>query len=261
MLLTIDVGNSNVKFGLYLPGGDLCCTWRAVTVRNKEADEYAVLLSDYLSDNGFRFRDVTAAIMASVVPDLTPTLIALCQRYMHFTPMLIEPGIKTGLRLRIDNPVGIGADRVVNVAAVKALYGGPAVVLDCGTATKWEALDANGDFLGGAIGPGIGLLPDALANTSRDLPRVKLAAPPIAIGKNPRDAMESGLFWGSLGMIEALIRRQKAEINDPRTRVIATGGLSALFADHTDLIDVLHPTLTLDGLHILWELNRAVQES
>jgi type III pantothenate kinase len=259
MLLTIDVGNSNIKFGLFLPGGDLCCSWRAVTVRDKMADEYAVLLYDYFSDNGFTFRDVNAAIMASVVPDLTPTLTELCQRYLRITPMLVEAGMKTGLRLRIDNPLAVGADRVVNVAAARALYGGPVVVLDCGTATKWEALDADGDFLGGAIGPGIGLLPPALANANRDLPRVKLVEAPGGIGTNPAASVQSGLFWGALGMIEAMIRRFKAELGAPDARVIATGGLTALFAPHTPLIDVYDPALTLKGLHILYELN-AMQE-
>jgi len=255
MLLTVDVGNSNIKFGLFLPDGDLCCTWRAVTVHNKTADEYAVLLTDYFYENGFTYRDVRAAVMASVVPDLTPTLIELCQRTMHLTPMQIEPGIKTGLRLRIDNPVAVGADRVVNVAAARALYGGPAIVLDCGTATKWEALGSDGDYLGGAIGPGIGLLPEALTATSPDLPRVKIAPPGIMIGKNTREAIESGLFWGSLGMVEGVIRRIKAEIADPHTRVIATGGIAPMLTEHTDLIDVLNPTLTLEGLRILWEMN------
>lgn len=255
MLLAIDVGNSNVKFGIFLPNGDLCCTWRAVTVRNKMSDEYAVLLTDYLDENGFSFRSITHAVMCSVVPDLTPTLTELCQRYMRVTPLRIEPGIKTGLRLRIENPMAVGADRITNVAAASALYGGPAVILDCGTATKWEALAPNGDYLGGAIGPGIGLLPDALAATSRDLPHVKIVTPEVVIGTNARDAMLSGLFWGSLGMLEGLIRRIKAELADPRTRVIATGGLAPLFAQHTTLIDTLSPTLTLDGLRILWELN------
>lgn len=259
MLLTIDVGNSNIKFGLFLPGGDLCCSWRAVTVRDKMADEYAVLLHDYFSDNGYAFRDVTGAIMASVVPDLTPSLIELCQRYLRITPMLVEAGMKTGLRLRIDNPLAVGADRVVNVAAARALYGGPAVVLDCGTATKWEALDASGDYLGGAIGPGIGFLPSALANANRDLPRVKIAEAPGGIGANPAASVQSGLFWGALGMIEALIRRFKVEMGAPDAQVIATGGLTALFAPHSKLIDLYDPALTLRGLHILYELN-AVQE-
>lgn len=255
MLLTIDVGNTNIHFGLHT-GSDWCCTWRARTVPLKMSDEYAVLLRNFFREGDLEFHDVTGVVMASVVPDLTPTMITMSERYLKQTPLNVGTGVKTGIRVLLDNPREVGADRVVNAAAVKALYGGPAIVLDFSTSTNWDVINADGDYLGGAIAPGIGIAHDALVSRAARLLKVDLKAPPAAIGKNTIHAMQSGLFFGYVGMIEGVIARIKAELKLPGVRVIATGSLAELFAQHTDVIDEIAPNLTLEGLRIIWEMNR-----
>jgi type III pantothenate kinase len=260
MLLTIDISNTNIHFGIHT-GGDWCCTWRARAVQQKMSDEYAVLLRNFFRESDLEFSDVTGVVMASVVPDLTPTLIQMSERYLKQTPLNIGPGVKTGIRVLIDNPREVGADRVVNAAAVKALYGGPAIVLDFSTSTNWDVINRDGDYLGGAIAPGIGIAHDALVSRAARLLKVDLKPPPAAIGKNTIHAMQSGLFFGYVGMIEGVITRIKAEmvaqgINGPDMRVIATGNLVDLFTEHTDVIDIVAPNLTLEGLRIIWEMNR-----
>jgi type III pantothenate kinase len=226
-----------------------------VTVPGKMADEYAVLVSDFFLESGFTFRDVSAVVIASVVPETTPTIIELCDRYMHSKPLLIEPGIKTGLSLRIENPQAVGADRIANVVAAHALVGGPAVVLDCGTATKWEALGSGGEYLGGAIAPGFGLFSEALAQGTSLLTQVRIEQPASLIGRGTVHAVQSGLFWGGVGMIEGMIYRMKQELGGEGVRVLATGGLSALFAEEIPAIESVNPLLTLEGLRVLWERN------
>jgi type III pantothenate kinase len=255
MLLTIDVGNTNIHFGLHT-GSDWCCTWRARTVPLKMSDEYAVLLRNFFREGDLEFGDVTGVVMASVVPDLTPTMITMSERYLKQTPLNVGTGVKTGIRVLLDNPREVGADRVVNAAAVKKLYGGPAIVLDFSTSTNWDVINADGDYLGGAIAPGIGIAHDALVSRAARLLKVDLKPPPAAIGKNTIHAMQSGLFFGYVGMIEGVIARIKAELKLPGVRVIATGGLADLFAAHTDVIDEIAPNLTLEGLRIIWEMNR-----
>ncbi len=255
MLLAIDVGNTNIHFGMH-DGTSWCGTWRARTVALKMSDEYAVLLRNFFTENGLTFSDVTGVALASVVPNLTLTLTQMCERYLKRTPLNVEPGIKTGIRILLDNPREAGADRVVNAAAVKALYGGPAIVVDLGTATTWDVINRDGDYLGGAIAPGIGLAHDALVSHTARLLKVDIAPPPAAVGHNTIHAMQSGLFWGYVGMIEGLVARIKAELEDGPARVIATGGLAPLFAEHTTVIEEIAPNLTLDGLRIIWELNR-----
>jgi len=260
MLLTIDVANSNIHFGLHT-GSDWCCTWRARTVPLKMSDEYAVLLRNFFRESNIEFSDVTGVVMASVVPDLTGTMIQMSERYLKQTPVNVGPGVKTGIRVLIDNPREVGADRVVNAAAVKALYGGPAIVLDFSTATSWDVINADGDYLGGAIAPGIGVAHDALVSRTSRLLKVDLKAPPAAIGKNTIHAMQSGLFFGTVGMIEGMVARLKSEmlaqgIDGKGIKVIATGNLAELFAEYTDAIDTIAPNLTLEGLRIIWELNQ-----
>lgn len=260
MLLCIDIGNTNVKFGLY-DGSAWQGIWRAVTVPAKMGDEYAVLLGDFFHDAGLHFANVQSIVLASVVPTLTPAIVEMNERYMHRTPLIVRPGIKTGLRIRIENPHALGADRLVNVAAAQALFGGPAIVVDLGTATKWEVLTAGGDYLGGAIAPGVGLAPGALAMGAALLYRVEVAPPPSVIGKSSITAMQSGIFWGSIAMVEGLVGRIKAELRrrdpaHPDVRVIATGGLAPVLREHTEVIDEYVPFLTLEGLRVIWELNK-----
>jgi len=256
MLLAIDVGNTNIHFGLH-DGSEWLASWRARTVPLKMGDEYAVLLRSFMDMDGFDFGAVDSVAMASVVPDLTHTLIEMSQRYLGREPLNVEPGTRTGIKVLTDNPREVGPDRVVNSAAVKALYGAPAIVIDFGTATTWDVLNADGDYVGGVIAPGIGLAHDALVSRAARLVKVDLTPPPAVVGRNTVHAMQSGLFLGYVAMIEGLVARIKDELHAPRARVIATGGLAPLFAEHTPAIEEIAPNLTLDGLRIIWEMNRA----
>jgi type III pantothenate kinase len=259
MLLAIDIGNTNVHFGLW-NGGRWCCTWRARTVRSKMGDEYAGLLRSFFNGEGYTFSQVEALVMASVVPDLTSDFVELSERYFKVSPLNIGPGVKTGVRLVFDNPHEVGPDRIVNAAAVQALYGGPAIVVDFGTSTNFDVVNADGDFVGGVLAAGIGLSHDALVSRAARLHKVDLTAPPTTIGKNTVHAMQSGLFLGHVAMIEGICRRITAELlaEDPgqTVKVIGTGGLAPLFAEHTDVIELIAPNLTLEGLRIIWEMNR-----
>lgn len=256
MLLAIDVGNTNIHFGLH-DGQVWRNTWRARTVPLKMGDEYAVLLRSFFAEDGLTFDDVHAVALASVVPALTATLSQMSMRYLKCAPLNIEPGVKTGIRVLLDNPREVGPDRVVNAAAVKTMYGVPAIVIDFGTATTYDVLSAEGDYLGGAIAPGIGLAHDALVSQTARLYKVDLAPPPSPIGHNTVHAMQSGLFLGYVAMIEGLVARMKDGLGAPYAKVIATGGLAPLFAQHTDAIEEIAPNLTLDGLRIVWEMNQA----
>ena len=175
---------------------------------------------------------------------------------MGRTPLNVEPGVRTGIRVLVDNPSEVGPDRVVNSAAVRKLYGGPAIVIDLGTATTFDIINADGDYIGGVIATGIRLAHDVLVSRTARLRKVELTAPPTVIGRNTVHAMQSGLFLGYIAMLEGLVARIKRELGAPDTRVIATGGLSALFTQHTDIIDDIAPNLTLDGLRIIWEINQ-----
>ncbi len=257
MLLAIDVGNTNIHFGLYDPQAEAWrCSWRAQTVHERMADEYAVLLRSFFGEHSLAFADVRGVVMASVVPPLTPTFIQMSERYLKHTPLNVGPATRTGVRVLVDNPQEVGPDRVVNVAAVRALYGSPAIVIDFGTATTWDVVDAEGNYLGGAIAPGIGLAHDALVRRAARLIKVDLQPPPSPIGRNTVHAMQSGLFLGYVAMIEGLVERIRAELAAPAVRVIATGGLAPLFAEHTRVIEAIAPNLTLDGLRLIWELNQ-----
>ncbi len=255
MLLAIDVGNTNIHFGLH-DGQTWRNTWRVRSVPLKMGDEYAVLLRSFFAEDGLTFGDVSAVAMASVVPALTATLMQMSKRYLKCPLLNVEPGIKTGIRVLLDNPREAGPDRVVNAAAVKTMYGAPAIVIDFGTATTYDVLSAEGDYLGGAIAPGIGLAHDALVSHTARLHKVDLVPPPSPIGHNTIHAMQSGLFLGYVAMIEGLVARMKDGLGAPYAKVIATGGLAALFAEHTDVIEEIAPYLTLDGLRIIWEMNR-----
>lgn len=255
MLLTIDIGNTNIHFGMHA-GEDWCCSWRARTVADKMADEYAVLLRTFFAESDLQFQDVKGVIIASVVPPLTPTFTQICERYLNQTPLMVGPGIKTGIQILVDNPHEVGADRVVNAAAANQLYGGPAIVIDFGTSTNFDIINPNGDYIGGIIATGIGLSHDALVSRAAKLIKVDLKPPPSSIGRNTVHAMQSGLFLGYIAMIEGLVARVRVDLQSPQAKVIATGGLASLFAQHTDVIQEINPNLTLDGLRIIWEFNR-----
>lgn len=258
MLLAIDIGNTNTQLGLYSrEDGRWCSSWRAQTVHERMGDEWAVLVRNFFDEDGYHFDDVHAVVMASVVPVLTPRFIEMSERYLGHTPLNVRADtVKLDMGIRVDNPRELGADRVANAAAAHALYGGPAVVVDFGTSTNFDVIDAQGDYLGGSIALGIGLAHDALVSRAAQLYKVDLLPPPSAIGANTVHAMQSGLFLGYVAMIEGLIQRIKAALGEPGAKVIATGGLAGLIAGQTDTIDEIAPDLTLDGLRLIWEQNQ-----
>lgn len=254
MLLTMDIGNTNLTLGLY-DGVQAGPRWRLSTVHERMSDEYGLQLLGLLAHKGIAPEQVRGVCMASVVPPLTGTLAQACRVYLGCEPLIVEAGVKTGVRIRYEDPRAVGADRIVDAAAVRALYGGPACVVDFGTATTFDAISAEGDYLGGAIAPGIGIAADALFRRAAKLPRVDLQRPPAAIGRNTAHAMQSGLLFGYVGLVEGMVARFRRELGDS-TKVIATGGLAELIARETNVIEIIAPWLTLDGLRLIWEMNQ-----
>jgi type III pantothenate kinase len=254
MRLCIDIGNTNITFGLY-EGETLGPRWRIRTIHEKMPDEYGILLDQLFRHRGYRPEQVSGIAVASVVPPLTPVFVQVCRDYLGQTPLVVDTGVRTGVRIRYDDPRQVGADRVVDAAAVQALYGVPACVVDFGTATTFDAVSADGDYLGGAIAPGIGIAAQALFERTAKLPRVELARPPSAIGRNTAHSIQSGLLFGYVGLVEGMVARFEAELG-PETRVVATGGLAEIIARETEVIHVVDPWLTLHGLRIVYELNQ-----
>jgi type III pantothenate kinase len=253
MLLAIDIGNTNITFGLF-EGDKLGSSWRIRTIHEKMPDEYGILMDQLLRHRGCDPGQATGIAIASVVPPLTPVFVQACRDYIGLEPLVVDAGVKTGVRLRYE-PREVGADRVVDAAAVKVLYSLPACVVDFGTATTFDAVAENGDYLGGAIAPGIGIAAQALFQRAAKLYPVDLTRPPSAIGRNTPHAMQSGLLFGYVGLVEGMVARFKAELG-PGTQVIATGGLGEIIARETDVIDIVDPWLTLHGLRIVYELNQ-----
>jgi type III pantothenate kinase len=254
MLLAIDIGNTNITFGLY-EGDTLGPRWRIRTIHDRMPDEYGILLDHLFRHRGYLPEQVTGIAIASVVPPLTPVFEQACRDYVGQEPLVVDASVQTGVHIRYDNPREVGADRVVDAAAVRALYGVPACVVDFGTATTFDAVSAAGDYLGGAIAPGVGISAQALFERTAKLPRVELTRPPSVIGRNTVHSMQSGLLFGYVGLVEGMVARFKAELG-PETRIVATGGLAGMIARETDVIDVVDPWLTLHGLRIIYELNR-----
>jgi type III pantothenate kinase len=254
MLLAIDIGNTNITLGLYTDD-TLGPRWRLATVHERMPDEYGLQLIGLLNLAEIKTGDITAAAIASVVPPLTGTWVQLCQRYLKVEPLVVDAGVKTGVRVRYDDPKQVGADRIVDAAAAYKLYGGPACIVDFGTGTTFDAVSETGDYLGGAIAPGIGIAADALFQRASKLPRVDLVRPPSAIGKNTVHSMQSGLVFGYVGLVEGMVARFRKELG-PNMKVIGTGGLAELMAKETEVIQFIAPWLTLDGLRIVYELNQ-----
>ena len=250
MLLAIDIGNTNLTLGVF-QGDLLVHGWRLSTDRSRMPDEYGLQLVGLLDHASLRAENLEGVVMASVVPPLTGRLVAGVHDYLSQDPLLITSGLDTGVLLRVDQPASVGADRVANAVAVRELFGGPACVVDFGTATTFDALDAQGNYLGGAIAPGIGIAADALVASTAQLPRVELEAPPSVIGRNTVSAMQAGIVYGYAGLVEGLVARFREELGDGM-QVIATGGLAQFVADQTNVVQHVAPWLTLDGLRILW---------
>jgi type III pantothenate kinase len=254
MLLTIDIGNTNITLGVHRDT-ELVTAWRLATDHDRLPDEYGLQLLGLLQHDDLTSKDIKGAAMASVVPPLTGVFYDACTQYIGQQPMVIEAGVKTGVRIRLEDPKSVGADRVADAAAVVNLYGGPACVVDFGTATTFDAISAEGDYLGGAIAPGVIISAEALTQRTAKLPRVDLIRPPSIIGRSTVQAMQSGLIFGYVGLIEGIVARMRQELGD-EMKVIATGGLSSMMAKETDVIDIIAPWLTLEGVRIIWEMNQ-----
>ena len=254
MLLTIDIGNTNITIGLY-ENDRLGPRWRLATDHERMPDEYGLQIMGLLSHTERSPSDLTGICMASVVPPLTGKFIQACNEYLDSDLLVIDVGVKTGVRILYENPRSVGADRIADAAAVQQLYGGPACVVDFGTATTFDAITSDGDYLGGAIAPGIGIAAEALFIRSAKLPRVDLQRPPAAIGRNTVHAMQSGLLFGYVSLVEGMVARFRSELGKDM-KVIATGGLAEIIAEETSIIQIVAPWLTLDGLRLIWGLNR-----
>lgn len=254
MLLTIDVGNTNLTLGLY-EGDQLVRHWRLATDHTRMPDEYGLQFLGLLENAGRSIQDLTGISLASVVPPLTMRVVQACREYLRQEPLVVDAGIKTGIKIRYEDPRAVGADRVCDAVAVMKLYGGPACVVDFGTATTFNAITREGEYLGGAITAGVNLAAEALYTHAAKLPRIDLQRPPSVIGRNTVHAMQSGLLFGYVSMVEGMVSRFRAELGDDM-KVVATGGLAEVVAKETPVIQHIAPWLTLDGLRILWELNR-----
>ncbi len=253
MLLTIDIGNTNLTLGLY-EGDKLGAHWRLATDHNRMPDEYGLQFLGLLQNAGKTLAELDGISLASVVPPLTGRVIQACREYLKQEPLVVDAGIKTGIKIRYEDPRAVGADRVCDAVAVMKLYGGPACVVDFGTATTFNAITKDGEYLGGAITAGINLAAEALYTRAAKLPRIDLQVPPSVIGRNTIHAMQSGLLFGYVSMVEGMVARFRSELGNDM-KVVATGGLAEVVAKETKVIDVIAPWLTLDGLRMIWELN------
>ena len=255
MLFTIDIGNTNITFGLYDKQQTLKYHWRIKTDHGRLADEYGIIILGLMRHEGLDFRQIRGVAIASVVPPLTPVFDEMIERYIRQKPLVVGAGVKTGVQIRYDSPRDVGADRIVDAAATFNMYGGPACIVDFGTATTFDAISEKGEYLGGAIAPGVGIAAEALFSRTSKLPRVDLVRPPRAIGSNTVNAIQSGMIFGYVGLVEGMVARFKAEFDD-HMRVIGTGGLAQTIAQETDVIEVVNPWLTLEGLRLIWEMNQ-----
>ncbi|MEG6522059.1 type III pantothenate kinase [Desulfotomaculum sp. 1211_IL3151] len=254
MILAVDIGNTNIVFGVF-NDKTLIANWRLATDRNRTADEYVVLLKELFSLSHIKMKDVEGIIISSVVPPLNPILEYVSKKYFNISPIQVGPGIKNGLHIKMDNPREVGADRIVNAVAAYTLYGGPLIIVDFGTATTFCCVTAKGEYLGGAIAPGITISAEALYTKAAKLPRVELVKPLGIIGKNTITAMQSGIIYGFAGQVEFLVRRMKQEIGAD-AKVIATGGLADIMAQETSVIDKVNQFLTLQGLKFIYDRNQ-----
>ncbi len=254
MLLAIDVGNTTIKLGVF-DGDKLRTTWHIATSIHQLADEYSALLHSLMQQEGIAKSDIKEVALCSVVPPLITTFVDLSQRYFHTTPLVVGAGVKTGVRIRMDNPREVGADRIADAAAAHHLYGGPVIIIDLGTATVFGIVSKEGDYIGGIIATGIATAAEALFTHTAQLPRVELTRPKSVIGTNTVTAIQSGIIYGYASLVEGMLARIQKELGE-KALVVATGGYSALISKETAIIDKVNPDLTLIGLRLINEMNK-----
>ncbi len=255
MNLVIDVGNTNIVLGLY-EGDQLLHHWRLSTNRSATADEYGMTIHGLFSYAGIDTEQIEGVILSSVVPPLMFVLESLCEKYLKQAPLIVGPGIKTGLNIKYENPREVGADRIVNAIAAIELYGPPLIVVDFGTATTFDYIDENGHYLGGAIAPGIGISTEALYQRAAKLPRIELVKPKSGVvGRNPVSSMQAGIIFGYAGQVDGIVQRIREEYGT-NPRVIATGGLADLIAAESRTIETVNGLLTLQGLQVIYNRNK-----
>lgn len=254
MIFVLDVGNTNTVLGVY-DEEVLKYHWRIETSRNKTEDEYGMVIKSLLQHEGLTFDQFDGIIISSVVPPIMFALERMCKKYFGIKPLIVGPGIKTGLDIKYENPREVGADRIVNAVAGIQEYGSPLIIVDFGTATTYCYINEEKQYMGGAIAPGIGISTEALYSKASKLPRIEISRPDGIIGKNTVSAMQSGILYGYVGQVEGIVNRMKAQSNLEPT-VIATGGLATLIANESTVIDVVEPFLTLKGLQLIYKRNR-----
>lgn len=256
MLLVIDVGNTNIVLGVYSDNKLIKC-WRLSTSRNQTVDEYGIMICSLFTNSNLDYKQVDAIAISSVVPPVMPTLEEMAHSYFNVVPLVVGPGVKTGMPILYDNPREIGADRVVNAIAGFEQYGGPLIIVDFGTATTFCVISKKGEYMGGAITAGLGIATEALFQKAAKLPRIELVKPSKVIGRNTISSMQSGLIYGYIGQVDEIVTRIKEEI-DSDAFVVATGGLSEMIANESKTINKVDPNLTLEGLRIVYYRNRPV---
>lgn len=273
MLLVLDVGNTNTVLGVFARAGKvpadgerdmperyerLVANWRVATVQTSTVDEYGVLFRNLFSMAGLEAKGIQGIVISSVVPPLDPVLRQVCERYFNSKPVFVEPGVKTGMPVHYDNPAEVGADRIVNAVAAFEKYGGPCIIVDFGTATTFDCVSAKGEYLGGVICPGIGISADALFSRTARLPRVEIRKPERVIGSNTVGSLQSGLYYGYLGLVDGILELLLRELGSA-TQVLATGGLGPMIGTGSKYIKHVDDSLTLEGLRIIWERNAAAR--
>ena len=252
MLLTIDIGNTHITVGVF-DGDEVAATFRLMTKKPRTADEYGMTICGLLERNEIQARQITDVIIASVVPNVMYSLRSTCVRYFHVEPIIVEAGIRTGIRVAVKNPRVVGADRIVDAAAAYSIYGGPVIVADFGTATTYDYIDRSGAFLSGVTAPGVQSSAEALWSLTAKLPEFEIVKPDSILAQDTTTSMQAGVFYGQIGATEYIINHMKDEIGEPDIKVVATGGLGRLISAQTDVIDIYDAMLTLKGMHLIYE--------